>query len=610
MNDDLLKYYNRELAFIRHMGSSFAEEYPKLAGRLKLSDENIEDPHVSRLIEAFSLLTAQIRQKLDDSFPELTDALLGQLYPDYQAPIPSMSIIQLVCENISTAGISLPKGSKVETVVENMKPCHFRTCYDTDIWPIKISEVKFINAPFNAPKPIWKEPAKAVIKLSIQCEYPDVDIKTLGLNSLRFFINGQSHQTYALYELLFKNCIGMAITTGKNAECIKYLQPRHIQAVGFDSDQDVVPYSKKTLSGYRYLIEHFILPEKFLFFDLVELGGILNEAGNELELFIYLEQASIDLEKQVTKNHFLLGCTPIINLFEHELEPVRVEPSLYEYKLAPRYLDSEISEVISLVEVTAYDPKDNKMRVTPFYGQAHPKYVDQQKLFWHSRREPCNWAGGYAEQGIDTYLSLVDHQFKGFDAPDDYGTWLLSIKAMCSNRNLPAHLPFGTGEPKMFNPDRADVIKNIKCLIAPSKPVRAEFKDASRWQLVTHLNLDHFTGEDGLKNLKQVLYLYDFKSAPQSKALINNITDVSIGLASSRINQKGRISFCSGSKITVTFANDGYAGSGMFFFCSILDRFFAQFAAINSFTQMSMAYKGQENIYHSWPSRIGGRPLL
>lgn len=102
MNDELLKYYNRELAFVRHMGKDFSEKYPKVAGRLKLSDDHIEDPHVSRLIESFAFLTANIRQKLDDSFPELTDALLGQMLPDYQAPIPSMSVVKLEAENLST----------------------------------------------------------------------------------------------------------------------------------------------------------------------------------------------------------------------------------------------------------------------------------------------------------------------------------------------------------------------------------------------------------------------------------------------------------------------------------------------------------------------------
>ena len=91
MSDTLLAYFNRELDALRVLASEFAERHPKIAGRLRISEENVEDPHVSRLIEGFALLTAQIRQKLDDSFPELTDALLGQLYPDYQAPIPSTS---------------------------------------------------------------------------------------------------------------------------------------------------------------------------------------------------------------------------------------------------------------------------------------------------------------------------------------------------------------------------------------------------------------------------------------------------------------------------------------------------------------------------------------
>lgn len=212
MNEELLKYYNRELAFIRHMGAEFAEQYPKLAGRLRLSDEHVEDPHVSRLIEAFSLLTAQIRQKLDDSFPELTEALLGQLYPDYQAPIPSMSVIKVETENVSTTGVLLARGSQVDTQVEGMKTCHFKTCYDTQLWPIDVSDAQFENAPFNAPEPIWNDHAKSSLKLTITGEFDEVSMSTLSIDRLRFFLNGQAHQTYHLYQMLFEHCIGMAIS--------------------------------------------------------------------------------------------------------------------------------------------------------------------------------------------------------------------------------------------------------------------------------------------------------------------------------------------------------------------------------------------------------------
>ena len=52
MTDELLPYYNRELAFIRRMGAEFAKENPKIAGRLQLSPDSVEDPHVERVIEA------------------------------------------------------------------------------------------------------------------------------------------------------------------------------------------------------------------------------------------------------------------------------------------------------------------------------------------------------------------------------------------------------------------------------------------------------------------------------------------------------------------------------------------------------------------------------
>ncbi|NTV42740.1 MAG: hypothetical protein HGA63_05510, partial [Syntrophobacteraceae bacterium] len=34
MDDSLLDYYERELTFVRHLGSEFAKKYPKIAGRL------------------------------------------------------------------------------------------------------------------------------------------------------------------------------------------------------------------------------------------------------------------------------------------------------------------------------------------------------------------------------------------------------------------------------------------------------------------------------------------------------------------------------------------------------------------------------------------------
>ena len=139
MVDDLLPYYNRELSYIRRLAAEFADAHPKIAGRLRLSQDAIEDPHVARLIEAFAFLTARIRRKLDDEFPELTDALLNVLYPHYLSPVPSMAIAQLTCPGDLASSHVVPAGIEIETEPLAGESCRFRTCYPTTLWPITVA---------------------------------------------------------------------------------------------------------------------------------------------------------------------------------------------------------------------------------------------------------------------------------------------------------------------------------------------------------------------------------------------------------------------------------------------------------------------------------------
>ena len=67
-------YYERELRFLRQFSEEFAKQYPATAGRLLLDPKRSADPHVERLIESFALLAGRVHHKLDDEFPELTDA--------------------------------------------------------------------------------------------------------------------------------------------------------------------------------------------------------------------------------------------------------------------------------------------------------------------------------------------------------------------------------------------------------------------------------------------------------------------------------------------------------------------------------------------------------
>src|SRR6185312_8225978 len=115
MSDILLPYYNRELAALRSLAGEFAEAHPKIAGRLRLSPDSVDDPHVARLLEGVAFLAARVHHRLDDEFPELTDALLGVLYTHYLAPMPSCAIMQFQSDPDLALPLNLPAGIALET---------------------------------------------------------------------------------------------------------------------------------------------------------------------------------------------------------------------------------------------------------------------------------------------------------------------------------------------------------------------------------------------------------------------------------------------------------------------------------------------------------------
>src|SRR5699024_3143968 len=104
-------------------------------GRLRLSEDAVEDPHVDRLIEAFAFLTARVRQKLDDDFSELTDAMLTILYPHYTRPLPAMAILQMSLPPEGDQAIPVARHTLLDTEPVDGERCRFRTAFDTVLQP-------------------------------------------------------------------------------------------------------------------------------------------------------------------------------------------------------------------------------------------------------------------------------------------------------------------------------------------------------------------------------------------------------------------------------------------------------------------------------------------
>jgi type VI secretion system protein ImpG len=166
MSDTLLPYYNRELHAIRELASEFARSYPKIAGRLRLNDDSVDDPHVARLLEGAAFLAARVHQRLDDEFPELTDALLGVLYPHYLAPTPPAAIVQFACQAALKIPLRIPAGRMLDSERVRGEPCRFRTTSPLTLWPIEIDSIRLSGLPLAAPPNPLAERAQSVLAIA------------------------------------------------------------------------------------------------------------------------------------------------------------------------------------------------------------------------------------------------------------------------------------------------------------------------------------------------------------------------------------------------------------------------------------------------------------
>ncbi len=608
MSEDFLKYYNRELAYLRHKGHEFGEQYPKIAARLRMNDEVVEDPHVSRLLEGCAFLSARIRQSLDNAFPQLTEALIGQLFPDFHAPIPSMSIVQLKGTTSSSSAFTVAKGERVTITAPGYQECDFKTCCATQVHPFDVTDAQFENAPFSGTECRMELAAKSVLKLEIQSNNAELSLSTLDDSCLRFYLSGQRQAALQLYQQIFQSCIGLSLVQG--GRCKKELTPRHIRSLGFDDQIQAVPYSKRSFSGTRLLIEYLHFPEKFLFFELTDLDlSVLASEQGKVEIWLYFAEGNDWLEKQVSVENIALGAVPVVNLYQAKMKPMRVQASEYEYQLHPEHCDPESSEVVSIDDVTLRNWNKVFENLPPYYAGTHTHYQTQYDLFWLMRREDRNWAGGFDEPGREVFVSLVDRKHQLF-APDAKESWLMSIDTWCCNRNLPAKIPFGGGLPLVTLPESQDNFSCVRCLTTPTETIRAEMDETTRWQFAKLITLDHFCNQQGAETLKQILNLLAFRGSPETKALIDSIKGMSTKMATGRVVQNGRVGFCHGSEITLTISDQILSREQIFLLGNVLSSYFSQFAEVNTFTRLLIKLSSTGALFHTWPSMAGERELL
>ena len=573
------KYYQAELEKLREQAVEFSQAYPTIAPQLAQAST---DPDVERILEGVAFLSAQIRQKIDDDFPEFAQGLLKQIFPHYLRPIPSATIIKFSPKDILKNNVKVPKGVFIDSVETEGVSCRFSTAFGIDVWPLSVTNVR--------------QNETAIGKKSIEIDFSmnGMSVSQITNESLRLHLGGDYHGAVDLFYVLM-NCVDYIELQPSGSNDSVRAENIKVSPVGFEDDQGLLDFPSNSFPAYRLIQEYFILKEKFLFLDIGNLKQYLSGiSSNGFTIKFFLNESVTELPK-LNADRFILHATPAVNLFKRDAESMLNDHKRSEYRLRPLRDTGKAFQIYSVDEVTGQNRRSGSETNYSEIGLANPD-LNSKPVYQINHRQVEN-------EGAQVFIS--------FSYPKDFNLTTqetLAIELTCSNGDYPSKLkPGDISKPTSSTSD----LMTFENIVQPSEHQNVPTGSSMLWRLLSHLSLNYLSLAD-TENLKALLGLYIFSSNSGNTLEVANRKRVE-GVSKITVDACDRLVSgipMRGQSINVSVNPANYAGVGdMYLFGVLLDRLFSSFASINCFTEFSMTDEVSEKIFN-WPVRTGDRPLI
>lgn len=623
MDARLIRLYEDELAHLRELGREFAKQHPR-AKHLGLEDMEVADPYVERLLEGFAFMSARVRLKLDAEQPRLIEQLLQALNPNFLAPVPSAMVLRLSVDSNDpnlARGHTVVRGSSVRSKLKRGldTACEFRTAMAVTLWPLDLTGLRaFTHAPdLGLTRLPQARAAKGGLRIKLRAG-GGLKLAQLHCDRLVLYLSAEDEVAFALHELILGHGLGtLVVAPGQPAREAQWRGAASIAPVGLADDEALLPETERMFSGHRLLQEVASLPQRLLFFEINDLAARLAEMpGDETELVLLFSRFESTLEPLVGAGSLSLNCTPAINLFPKRLDRVLLGPGSADFHVVPdrtRPMDYEVHTVEHVVGHGA-SGTDSARDFAPLNRSTHHSLPEGNGYFT-VRRAPRRPSERQRQQGArvpsylgdEVYVSLVD----GRHGPYRDTLRQLSVQALVTNRDLPVLLPReGSGGNDAWQLDAAAPVTALTCLRGPTRPVARRAEGDLGWQLVAQLTQQHLApGDDpeqAASALRATLRLYGPPDETWARQ-IDGVRSLAVSTVTRRLPFAGPLSFGSGVQIELELDDTAFQGASAFLLASVLERFFARHAAINSFTQLALK-SVQRGLVKTWPPRAGARP--
>ena len=622
MDPRLLKYYNRELSHLREVGGEFAAEFPKIAGRLSLDGFECADPYVERLLEGFAFLSARLHARMDAEFPRFAHHLFEMVFPQYLSPTPSIVVAQFapdLKEGALAEGFVVPRHSSLSGSVGKGEATavEYRTAHDVTLFPLELVEAQYFSRDSAGVELPDVPGLKAAIRIRLRVT-AGMTLDKLKLDRLPIFIRGAGELPMRIYEQIMAGCLGIAVRPTTRPVPWQAVLPRtSMRSLGFDDEQALLPYGPRSFQGYRLLAEYFACPQRFMFFEVGGLAGLRSRGAEKvIDLIVLLDRYEPELETYVNGQTFALFCTPAANLFPKTADRIHLTDQVHEHHVVADRTRPLDFEIYAVTEVAGYGTSlDEEQAFRPFYSANDLATGSSPQAFYTVHRAPRVLSSAQKRTGprssyigSEVYMSLVDAE----EAPYRHDLRQLAVSTLCTNRDLPLHMPVNKGGSD-FSLFSGAPVESIRCVAGPTRPRPAPIHSDGDfvWRLISQLTLNYLSLVDrdereGAAALRDLLKLYGDTGEGAVRKQIEGVRQVSSQRITRRIPTPGPITFGRGLEIAVTCDESAFEGTGIFLLGAVLEQFFARYVSINSFAETVLKSVDRGEVMR-WPARIGRR---
>ena len=589
----LLRHYESELRYLREGGAAFAEAHPEQARMLRIDALEDQDPYVERLLEGVAFLSSRVQERLDDDLPEYTQRLVGLLYPHFLKPFPACCVLELTPKaGMVPETTTMPRGTEVLTdrVGPERVPIRFQTTQDVKLHPMTLESLELR---YDA-----DETSRARLLFALAKGTP---VTAADLRRLRLFLHAESTVASTAHLMLTRHVSRIEVRTGDElgprpgeggAPLLTVRGQDGVQPAALGSEDALLPHGDALPSGLRLLQEMLLFRRKFWQVELVGLEGVA-EADPEAERFAVdvVFNRPYPEDRQLKTEHVRLSCTPAVNLFEHDAEPMLAEHTWAEQRVVPSLRERRSIEAYDVTGVVGIEKGTARRRD---YERSAGLASRAERSFDVIRRSG-------ATSGTDLYLQLAGPDLDaGAPIPET-----LTASMRCTN----GALPYETLRPGMvdrLSPD-APKIATVSNLDRPSRIRRPPLDNHPDllWALLAHWSFSHGSVATH-EALTGLLELYDWADTEASRRRRRGIRAVS--WAPAETMSRGAVR--RGAHVTIKVEDGHFADDGdLALFGLVMSEFLSLYATLNAFVHLTLETAPSGRTM-TWRPDRGRRPIV